>query len=395
MIQHRLFNAISLLLCFTFLLLPFASLPLHASTQEELEQTQIALQQAEKKQQALNQQTEKLQKELTSLQERLVTLAESVQKGESALSELEMQLQTLTTQVQEKADALAKQQKTLELLLQAALSLSRTPMEAMMVMPSGAIDAMKTARALNMASDDIRKETYAIGVKLEELNALKQKVAHHRDNVATKQAALDKDRHTLEEQVTERSILLEKLGQESQSEAETMKKLAQKAKDLKGLLDSVEEETQTRAKEHHASTTSHPSNLRSFANAKGHIRAPVTGTIVASFGSEQGRDAVSKGIAVKTRHHARVIAPYDGEVVFTGPFLGYGQMVIIRHSDDFHTLLAGLTKIDVEVGQFLLEGEPIGAMGEDDSGSKLYIELRKNNQPVSLVSWMSGFNKKH
>jgi septal ring factor EnvC (AmiA/AmiB activator) len=82
-------------------------------------------------------------------------------------------------------------------------------------------------------------------------------------------------------------------------------------------------------------------------------------------------------------------------VVFTGPFLTYGQMVIIRHSDDFHTLLAGLVKIDVTVGQFLLEGEPIGAMGDSESSNRLYIELRQNNQPIDPASWIKGLNKKN
>ena len=99
-----------------------------------------------------------------------------------------------------------------------------------------------------------------------------------------------------------------------------------------------------------------------------------------------------------TRKGAQVTAPYDSEVVFTGPFLNYGQMIILRHSDDFHTLLAGLTKIDVRVGQFLLEGEPIGAMGEGDDDNKndrtLYIELRKDNQPVNPAAWINGLNKK-
>ncbi len=87
-------------------------------------------------------------------------------------------------------------------------------------------------------------------------------------------------------------------------------------------------------------------------------------------------------------------APFDGEVVYTGPFLNYGQLVIIRHSDDFHTLLAGLVKIDVNVGQFLLEGEPIGAMGESDSGNRLYVELRHKNQPIDPAPWINGLNKK-
>ena len=69
-------------------------------------------------------------------------------------------------------------------------------------------------------------------------------------------------------------------------------------------------------------------------------------------------------------------------------------MVIIHHSDNFHTLLAGLQKIDVEVGQFLLEGEPIGAMGDDADEQELYVELRKDNQPIDPAPWMSALKRK-
>ena len=131
--------------------------------------------------------------------------------------------------------------------------------------------------------------------------------------------------------------------------------------------------------------------LRSFADARGHIRPPAAGQVVQKFGAPDHGGA-SKGIVIATRAGAQVTAPYDGEVVFTGPFLNYGMLVIIRHSDHFHTLLAGLSKIDASVGQFLLEGEPIGAMGEGESGNRLYVELRKNNQPVDPAPWISRLN---
>jgi septal ring factor EnvC (AmiA/AmiB activator) len=78
--------------------------------------------------------------------------------------------------------------------------------------------------------------------------------------------------------------------------------------------------------------------------------------------------------------------------------------LIIEHSGGYHTILAGLDRVVVEVGQWLKAGEPIGRMGaagkletasaagaetaEDGSGSKLgdgrprlYVELRHNGQP--------------
>jgi septal ring factor EnvC (AmiA/AmiB activator) len=42
-----------------------------------------------------------------------------------------------------------------------------------------------------------------------------------------------------------------------------------------------------------------------------------------------------------------------------------------------------------------LEGEPIGAMGDNDAGNRLYVELRRNNQPTDPAPWIRGLNKKN
>ena len=184
-----------------------------------------------------------------------------------------------------------------------------------------------------------------------------------------------------------RTELQKKLRLESKKESEHLAKLAKKAEDLKDLLASIEKEEGERREASGKDTSSQ--------QMQGHMRLSVAGRVVRTFGTPLGRNGTSKGVVISARAGARVTSPYDGEVVFTGPFLDYGQMVIIRHSGELHTLLAGLAKIDVSTGQFLLEGEPIGAMGEGASGSRLYIELRKNNQPIDPALWMNGLNKKN
>ena len=91
---------------------------------------------------------------------------------------------------------------------------------------------------------------------------------------------------------------------------------------------------------------------------------PVRGQLVLAFGrQETGADSVSKGISIATRTQAQVVAPYDGQIVYAGAFRGYGQILIIEHGGRYHTLLAGLERIDAVVGQWILAGEPIGIMG--------------------------------
>ena len=83
------------------------------------------------------------------------------------------------------------------------------------------------------------------------------------------------------------------------------------------------------------------------------------------------------------------MAPYDGQVVFAGQFRGYGQILIIEHNEGYHTLLAGLSRIDCVVGQWLMAGEPVGRMGRPvDGNPELYLELRRNGQPINPLPWL-------
>ena len=102
------------------------------------------------------------------------------------------------------------------------------------------------------------------------------------------------------------------------------------------------------------------------------------------------------------RPGAQINAPYDGLVLYSGPFRAYGEIVIISLADGFQMILAGLSDSGVFVGQEILAGEPIGVMsgthsdenhhlGSSTSGrSQLYMELRFEGQPIDPSPWLKS-----
>jgi septal ring factor EnvC (AmiA/AmiB activator) len=101
--------------------------------------------------------------------------------------------------------------------------------------------------------------------------------------------------------------------------------------------------------------------------------------------------SVSQGIVLETAPEAQVVAPHDGQVVFRGPFRGYGEILIIEHRGGYHTLLAGLGRTDAVVGQWLLTGEPVGNMESPRVGKpRLYIELRRGGRPINPWPWFEA-----
>ena len=126
-----------------------------------------------------------------------------------------------------------------------------------------------------------------------------------------------------------------------------------------------------------------------FQKAKGMLTKPCAGTITTEYGQMISKGVTSKGIIYKTRSEAQVVAPYDGTVIFSGPFKGYGNIIIVEHGDGYLSLLAGLGQIDCEVGQMLLAGEPIGIM-PNSNDAKLYVEIRKDRHPINPKPWIAG-----
>ena len=132
--------------------------------------------------------------------------------------------------------------------------------------------------------------------------------------------------------------------------------------------------------------------------AKGMLPYPVVGDLKATFGRQATSGLTHKGVTIKAVSEAQVIAPYEGRVAFAGLFRGYGRLLIIEHGAGYHTLLAGMGRIDVIVGQWLLGGEPVGIMDRVEKNYKdekplLYIELRRGGEPINPLPWLTERGK--
>jgi murein hydrolase activator len=133
-----------------------------------------------------------------------------------------------------------------------------------------------------------------------------------------------------------------------------------------------------------------------FSQARGKLSLPAHGKRVLEFGGKTQFGGQSKGIVIETRQGAQITSPCDGWVVWAGEFRSYGQLLIINAGDGYHILLAGLSQIDVEPGQFILAAEPVGTMSGGgrasmaslDAGSPvLYVEFRKDGRPINPDPW--------
>ncbi len=371
-----------------------------ASPKDELRQTKKEIDEAEELSKKLEDEDKILAKKYSELSARMVKSAAALQASEAKLSAIEEKLRIISEQINIKTEMLIARKKELAVMVQAAIKLSQTPKEAIILMPGDMMNNMKASRALKMTVDSIKYQAETIRTQMAELESLKEEATKNREDALVERSKLEEQRALLKIQVIEHNAMQQKLNtQQKEMKAKTLS-LAKKANDLEDLIISLEKEKTQKRQQKEAeikADTSQPEGekgeLRSFREAKGRIRVPAAGKLSQRYG-ENKLNETSKGIVITTRAKAQVTAPYDAEVLFTGPFMEYGSMIILRHSNGFHTLLAGMTKIDSSVGDFLLEGEPIGAMGNDESNNRLYMELRSNNQPIDPTPWVRGLSKR-
>jgi len=111
--------------------------------------------------------------------------------------------------------------------------------------------------------------------------------------------------------------------------------------------------------------------------------APVAGPVVQRFGHTDDQGIVSRGQTYEPARGARVSAPAAGSVMFAGPLGGLGLILIVEHAGGYHSLVAGLVRIDVRVGQRVTQGQAVGQMEQRGEGRpRLYFEFRQAGQPV-------------
>ncbi|CAA7617738.1 Membrane-bound metallopeptidase [Magnetospirillum sp. SS-4] len=205
---------------------------------------------------------------------------------------------------------------------------------------------------------------------------------------AQQQAAADRERELTKAQAAAR----EREQAQAQAAHEAELKAQAEAKEKQLAAQQAARDAEQAARE--AAATRPVKSEVPFSQSRGKLLFPARGKVVEGFGRTNEVGHVNKGISILTRKAAQVIAPIEGQVVFAGPFRGYGLLLIIEHSEGYHTLLAGMAQLDCSVGQRLAAGEPVGVMGQDDAKPKLYVELRRSGQPVNPLPWLMAQKSK-
>jgi murein hydrolase activator len=364
---------------------------------------------------------EAISEDRSKLSGALIETASRVRSFESRIVTSEGRIKTLDDNERMIRQSLAERRGTIAEVLAALQRIGRRPPPALMVRPEDALQSVRTAMMLGAVLPDMRGEAEALIGDLTELVRVRRELAAEIESSTRDLAQLSQDRQRMTLLLDERRKSQVETEKALESERERATELARTADNLKDLIVKLEREIAASARAADAAARAgakegerpnlaalkDPGRMApaiAFASAKGMLPLPVNGVRVREFGAPDRLGGSEKGLSVATRASAQVTSPTDGWVVYAGPFRSYGQLLILNAGGGYHVLLAGMERISVDLGQFVLTGEPVAVMGAGpriaalvavgSSQPVLYVEFRKDGTPVDPSPWWAQSSEK-
>jgi septal ring factor EnvC (AmiA/AmiB activator) len=384
--------------------------------EQELEAAREEQRKAAELQQKLKADIAAIGQDRSKLNQQLIDIAALVRGVESRIGETEGRLRPLDIREQQiKASLDSRRSEIVEVLAALQRAGRRTP-PALLVRPEDALQSLRTAMLLGSVVPELRGRAEKLAADLGELVSVRQRIATERDVLAHDRDKLKDDQIRLAALVEERQRKQSAIEKDMETEGARAISLSRQVDSLQGLIAKMEQDLKSAAK---AATTASlqgapvapngkpnlgalkdPARLTpaiAFASAKGLFALPVNGRKIRDFGGSDGAGGAEKGISLATRAGAQVTTPCDGWVVYAGPFRSYGQLLILNAGGGYHVLIAGMERISVNIGQFVLTGEPVATMGSTSqvasilattaSQPVLYVEFRKDGTPIDSGPW--------
>lgn len=371
--------------------------------------------------------------EVGRIRAQLVETATRVQTRERDVTESEERLQGLVAAEAVVSARLEKRRAELTETLAALQRLDRRPPPALAVKPDDALGALRSALLLGNVVPELEAEARDLRDRLGELTTLRTEIEQERATLQLATRSLEDEQAEIARLLARKLESQKALAAQARREQETLDRLSREAGNLKELIARLEARAAERLPEARPApgrtvpvpvapggrtrgpqiaaltppAASLPATGLLFSKARGLLRLPAEGRTVKSFGVSDGLGGRTRGVVVETRPGAQVTAPFDGQLVYAGPFRRYGQLLIISVGEGYHVVLAGMERISGIVGQTLLAGEPVGTMPNSPSGTgvrnadarsrprpSLYMEFRRNGEPIDPRPWLAASDRK-
>jgi len=341
--------------------------------------------------------------EITKLRARLETMRQQAQSAARDLEEADLELgirtrelelataeearlgneqQALESQIAAIVPRIARQKEDLRKRLVALYRLGGLSYVRMLL----AIDVdSNPIEAVSMLSYLVSHDARAVSrfqAAQRDLTARQAQLAQRRQALHQTWIAVEERRRSVALAVRQKQTLLARLRTEESGTAGQLAALEEKARRLQRLVDALSQQKRGLAPQ---------LDIRSVQGA---LAWPVEGTVIERFGRQRNLKfstvTTNNGLKIEAVPGTPVRAVFEGTVLFSQWFKGYGNLIILDHGNRVFSLYGNVKSPLVAAGDRVGNGQPIAGVGEseDASSGHLYFEIRQDNRPEDPQKWL-------
>ncbi len=327
-------------------------------------------------------------------------LAARIQQSEAGIAAAEARIDLINGERAALNRRLADRREPLVRLTGALQKMARRPLALSALKPGSLRETVYLRAMLESTVPQVRERTAALRGEIRRGRSLEEEARQALGALQDNEAELEERRTRLANLETQQRLQSRQASSAAARESERALALAEEARDLDTLVGQLDQVGSLR-KELAAlpgpvmrpaqpgagvASGNIPSPTPSATRSNLKFQLPVTGRTLTGFGDTGSNGLRNTGITLSPRDGAQVVAPAEGRVAFAGPYRGYDRIVIIEHEGGWTSLVTGLARTDVEVGDDLVGGSPLGVAGSE--GPVVTLELRRGGTPVNPLEFM-------
>lgn len=364
---------------------PAAAADRAAAKEAELDKLRTRISAVKKELDAMHGKRNKLQAQLEKKEKEIGRITAELHRLDSEVSRSREQLQELASRKQSRLADLQRMQSALAQDMRSAYAMGKQEQVKLLL---GQQDPAAVGRMMSYQRyfADARTE------RLLELQLLLEELASLETEVAVQQAGLEALRSREQESV----LRLEQEREQRKAVLVTLRSGLEKKTNELATLQRDEQRLQDLITSLQQVLTDIPpatGDYKSLQSARGKLPWPVAGRIQTAYGARPGKGKPkSRGVFVSAPDGTEVHAIYQGRVVFADWLRGFGLLLIIDHGNGYMSLYGHNRGLFKQPGERVGTGETIAVVGNSGGGQRtgLYLELRKNGQPVNPAPWFAG-----
>ena len=324
--------------------------------------------------------------------DRVAALTEAIRAYEQGLAAMREGLRAAAIRERYLTLDFESRREQLSQLLGVLQTLERATTPLLLIHPTGPVGTARSGMMMSEVTPALNRQAEELRAQLQELAALQAFQESAARDLEWGLSGAQQARVNLSQAINDRTDLPRRFA----DDPVRVQIMADNSQTLQGFADKLQE----------AEATEPPETALPFADAAGKLPLPTEGTVLRGFNEEDAAGLKRPGIVLSTRPLSLITAPWPATVRYAGPFLDYGNVIILEPDAAYLMVLAGLDQVYVELGQILDQDEPVGLLGGSQPATEeflieasqgggtidqetLYIEIRKDGTPVDPAKWFA------